>query len=130
MKKIIVIDSYNSDKIAEFLQKIYKNKAIVSYCPNPENDADPIPIEEIEGKYDLFFVSGQMIFYKQISLIALLEKHGEKEAKVVVMSTSHYYLEGVKNRAFVDFLLDKSPILDSLGGDVTDGLKERLESYL
>jgi|GEM_PF-5599263 len=120
MKRVLIIDSEFSGRIAHILQLFYDFLATV-YITEAFDLSRPVisvrnaivpeetPEERMLAKndIDLFFVAGSLILDKKFDPTLLKTMYGNESSRLVAMSLSDDYLnllEGVKN---IDFKIDK-----------------------
>jgi hypothetical protein len=147
MKKVYVSDSFHTQSVAETLQNLYGSEVSVvcelRFDPGVDSMASMIQaITDSSESYknqasidniDLFFISARMVLDGQIKILDLKKKYGNKNSKVVVMSTLPEYLTQVsKGNYGADYLLDKDPVANAHGKieRLDDFEKDLLKSFL
>lgn len=120
MKKVLIIDSYQSEAYAQMLQKAYGESAAVTplfrNLRNEEIDRlvdrdmtlfDEIKRTEVSGEtYDVLFISGMLLVDKLLNAEKMKNQYGTSNAKIVVFSTMASLLD-VKG---VDHAFDKNKL--------------------
>lgn len=148
MKKILVADSFHSNKIANLLKNLYGDKVEV-YCesghfPNVKDDTlgyllartSEITAPQFKNTtekrdFDVFFLSARLIIEGSVNPLELKQKHGTPNAKVVAMSVSPEYLNEVKNGNFgVDFFQNKNVLITEKVENLDKETQITLNSYL
>lgn len=125
-KNVLVSDSFHTGTICAALSEIYSEKATVYgkegdlapgdwLAPTVQSaiaqESPPIPEEGKDQRFDLFFVSARLVLEGSINPSDLKKDHGTENAKIIVMSMLHSYLEQVKAKhPTVDFFLSKGDI--------------------
>lgn len=146
MKKIYVSDSFNTRKIADILQQLFSSTAVVVCELNFEpvddligsvlkasTDASQHYENKVEiGNIDVFFLSARAVLEGQINIQNLKKTYGNANAKVVVMSVMHDYLDDVKKGNYgADFFHYKDTLISVADASrLAEEEKSLLLSYL